>query len=157
MANDPGWGNRNNGAPPDLDEVLRQFSRKLNSLFGKSGGGDNQAPQSDNKATTILPIIGLIVVIWFATGFYIGDQASRGVVLRFGKHVATTKEGPNWHLPYPIESVTVVNVQQVRTLEVGYRSPEGGSSGSKDKEPHESLMLTDDENIIDLQFAVQYN
>jgi len=155
MANDPGWGNRNSGGPPDLDEVLRQFSRKLNSLFGKSGGGDNQAPQSDNKATTILQIIGLIVVIWFATGFYIVDQGSRGVVLRFGKHVATTKEGPNWHLPYPIESVTVVNVQQVRTLEVGYRSAQGGSLGSK--EPHESLMLTDDENIIDLQFAVQYN
>ncbi len=155
MANDPGWGNRSSGGPPDLDEVLRQFSRKLNSLFGKSGGGDNQAPQSDNKVISILPIIGLIAVIWFATGFYIVDQGSRGVVLRFGKHVATTKEGPNWHLPYPIESVTVVNVQQVRTLEVGYRSAEGGSSGSK--EPHESLMLTDDENIIDLQFAVQYN
>lgn len=155
MANDPGWGNRSNGGPPDLDEVLRQFSRKLNSLFGKSGGGGNQVPQSDNKAVAILPIIGLIVVVWFATGFYIVDQGSRGVVLRFGKHVAITKEGPNWHLPYPIESVTVVNMQQVRTLEVGYRSAESGSLGSK--EPHESLMLTDDENIIDLQFAVQYN
>lgn len=155
MANDPGWGNRNNDGPPDLDEVLRQFSRKLNGLFGKFGKGDNQPPDSQNKGLAVLPIVGLVAVIWFATGFYIVDQGSRGVVLRFGKHVETTLPGPRWHLPYPIEGVTVVNMEQVRTIEVGYRSAEGGSSRSK--ELRESLMLTDDENIIDLQFAVQYN
>jgi membrane protease subunit HflK len=155
MANDPGWGNRNNDGPPDLDEVLRQFSRKLNGLFGKSGKGDNQSPGSENKGLAVLPILGLVGVIWFATGFYIVDQGSRGVVLRFGKHVETTLPGPRWHMPYPIEGVTVVNMEQVRTIEVGYRSAEGGSSRSK--ELRESLMLTDDENIIDLQFAVQYN
>ncbi len=155
MANDPGWGNRNNDGPPDLDEVLRQFSRKLNGLFGKSGKGDNQSPDSGNKRLPVLPIVGLVAVIWFATGFYIVDQGSRGVVLRFGKHVETTLPGPRWHMPYPIETVTVVNMEQVRTIEVGYRSAEGGSSRSK--ELRESLMLTDDENIIDLQFAVQYN
>jgi membrane protease subunit HflK len=155
MANDPGWGNRNNNSgPPDLDEVLRQFSRKLNSLFGGSGKGDNQSPETENKALAILPVIGLIVVIWLATGFYIVDQGSRGVVLRFGKYVETTMPGPRWHLPYPIESATVVNQEQVRTVEVGYRSGEGAS---RSKELSESLMLTDDENIIDLQFAVQYN
>lgn len=153
MANDPGWGNRNNEGPPDLDEVLRQFSRKLNGLFGR-GGGSNQ-PDSENKVVAILPVIGLIALIWFATGFYIVDQGSRGVVLRFGKHVETTTPGPRWHMPYPIESVTVVNMEQVRTLEVGYRSADGGAGRSK--ELRESLMLTDDENIIDLQFAVQYN
>ncbi len=130
MANDPGWGNRNNDGPPDLDEVLRQFSRKLNGLFGKSGKGDNQSPDSGNKRLAVLPIVGLVAVIWFATGFYIVDQGSRGVVLRFGKHVETTLPGPRWHMPYPIETVTVVNMEQVRTIEVGYRSAEGGSSRS---------------------------
>jgi membrane protease subunit HflK len=155
MANDPGWGNRNNGGPPDLDEVLRQFSRKLINLFGRPNKGGVQPPEPENKMFAVLPIVGLVALIWLSTGFYIVDQGSRGVVLRFGKHVDTTAEGPHWHMPYPIESVTVVNMQGVRTLEVGYRSGEGGTSRSK--EPHESLMLTDDENIIDLQFAVQYN
>ncbi|MBL8505148.1 MAG: FtsH protease activity modulator HflK [Methylobacillus glycogenes] len=153
MANDPGWGNRNNDGPPDLDEVFRQFSRKLNGLFGKNGGPG--APESEPKAIPVLPILGLVAVIWFATGFYTVDQGSRGVVLRFGKHVETTLPGPRWHLPFPIETVTKVNMEQVRTVEVGYRSAEGSSS--RGRELRESLMLTDDENIIDLQMAVQYN
>ena len=156
MANDPGWGNRNNnGGPPDLDEVLRQFSRKLNGLFGGNKGDGQQQPDGEGKALALLPVLGLIIVIWLATGFYIVDQGSRGVVQRFGNYVETTMPGPRWHLPYPIESVTVVNMAQVRTVEVGYRSAEGAASRSK--ELSESLMLTDDENIIDLQFAVQYN
>ncbi len=155
MANDPGWGNRNNSGPPDLDEVLRDFSRKINGMFGRSGKGGGQTPDADPRTISILPIIGLILLIWLATGFYIVDQGSRGVVLQFGKHVETTMPGPRWHIPFPIESVTVVNMQQVRTIEVGYRTAEGGSARSK--ELRESLMLTDDENIIDLQFAVQYN
>lgn len=153
MANDPGWGNRNNEGPPDLDEVMRQFSRKIKALFGQ-GAGNPGAP--DDKANVaIFPILGLILLVWVATGFYIVDQGSRGVVLRFGKHVETTMPGPRWHMPFPIESVTVVNMEQVRTIEIGYRSAEGSSGRSK--ELKESLMLTDDENIIDLQFAVQYN
>ncbi len=153
MANDPGWGNRNNEGPPDLDEVMRQFNRKIKALFGKSPE-PNGSP--DNKpAIAILPVLGLILLVWIATGFYIVDQGSRGVVLRFGKHVETTMPGPRWHMPFPVESVTVVNMEQVRTIEIGYRSAEGGAGRSK--ELHESLMLTDDENIIDLQFAVQYN
>ncbi|MGY1490658.1 FtsH protease activity modulator HflK [Methylobacillus pratensis] len=154
MANDPGWGNRNNDGPPDLDEVFRQFSRKLNGLFGKNGGTGGE-PNPEARTIPVLPVLGLVAVIWFATGFYIVDQGSRGVVLRFGKHVETTMPGPRWHLPYPVESVTVVNMEQVRTIEVGYRSAEGGSG--RGRELRESLMLTDDENIIDLQFAVQYN
>ena len=153
MANDPGWGNRNNEGPPDLDEVMRQFSRKVKALFGKDSG-NNDSPE-DKPNIAILPIFGLILLVWIATGFYIVDQGSRGVVLRFGKHVETTMPGPRWHMPFPIESVTVVNMEQVRTIEIGYRSAEGGSGRSK--ELRESLMLTDDENIIDLQFAVQYN
>lgn len=149
----PGFGQRNNEGPPDLDEVFRDLSRKINGLFG---GSNNQgATPSRNTEFPILPIIGLIALVWLATGFYIVDQGSRGVVLRFGKHVETTLPGPRWHMPFPIESVENVNLEQVRTIEVGYRSAEGGSTRSK--EARESLMLTDDENIIDLQFAVQYN
>lgn len=156
MANDPGWGNRNNnGGPPDLDEVLRQFNQKLNGLFGRSGNGGGQGSDGEMRSMPLFPIIGLIALIWLATGFYIVDQGSRGVVLQFGKHVETTMPGPRWHIPYPVETVTVVNMEQVRTIEVGYRTAEGSSSRSK--ELRESLMLTDDENIIDLQFAVQYN
>lgn len=149
----PGFGQRNNEGPPDLDEVFRDLSKKINNLFGGSGGGSNTP--SKNVDFPILPIIGLIALVWLATGFYIVDQGSRGVVLRFGQHVETTLPGPRWHIPFPVESVENVNLEQVRTIEVGYRSAEGGSTRSK--EPRESLMLTDDENIIDLQFAVQYN
>lgn len=152
--NDPGWGSRNNDGPPDLDEMMRQLTRKLNGMFGK--GGRRPSEPDAGAAFPILPVLGLVVVVWLATGFYIVDQGSRGLVLRFGKHVETTMPGPRWHIPYPVESVTIVNMEQVRTLEVGYRGGvEGGPSRSK--ELRESLMLTDDENIIDLQFAVQYN
>ncbi len=159
MANNPGGGNRNDG-PPDLDEMLRNLSRKLNTLFGKTNQPSNNsnAPSGSplsGRDLPVLPILLVIVLIWLATGFYIVDQGSRGVVLRFGKHVETTKEGPHWHIPYPIEGVTTVNMQQVRTIEVGYRTDEAG--GAKVKQPEEALMLTDDENIIDLQFAVQYD
>lgn len=155
MAKDPGWGNRNDGGPPDLDEVMRDFTRKLNNLFGGGKKNGSKPPASESVNIPVLPVVGLVAIVWLASGFYIVDQGSRGVVQRFGAYVETTKEGPRWHLPYPIESVSKVNVQQVRTLEVGYRSSEAGSS--RGKETHESLMLTDDENIIDLQFAVQYN
>lgn len=155
----PGFGQRNNEGPPDLDEVFRDLSNKINALFGgnKGVGGDKGGGGSSTKNFyfPILPVLALITVIWLATGFYIVNQGSRGVVLRFGKHVETTTPGPRWHLPFPIETVEKVNLENVRTIEVGYRSAEGASSRSK--EPRESLMLTDDENIIDLQFAVQYN
>ncbi len=158
MANNQG-GNRNDG-PPDLDEILRNFSRKLNTLFGKTNNsGGNNTPPAANPFTgrdiPVLPILIVIAIIWLMTGFYIVDQGSRGVVLRFGKHVETTIAGPHWHIPYPIESVITVNLQQVRTIELGYRTDDAG--GSKIKQPAEALMLTDDENIIDLQFAVQYD
>lgn len=151
MANDA-------GGPPDLDQVLRDLNKKITAFFGKNptGNGLNQSPKNNNAMVIpVLPILILIIVIWLATGFYIVDQGSRGVVLTFGKHTDTTQPGPRWHMPYPIESVTVINMEQIRTIEVGYRSSEGGSA--KVRVPQEALMLTDDENIIDLQFAVQYN
>ena len=151
--NDPQWGNKNSGGPPDLEEVMRKLNRKIESLFGKFGGG---APKggSGNSSGGLANGIGLIVLIvaliWVASGFYIVDASQRGVVLRFGKQVEITDAGPRWHFPYPIETVEVVNLSQVRTVEVGYRE------NVKNKMLKESLMLTDDENIIDIQFAVQY-
>ncbi|MDP3678599.1 MAG: FtsH protease activity modulator HflK [Methylotenera sp.] len=157
----PGWRAQNNEGPPDLDEVMRDLSRKINTLFGKSGGNQSKPqsnrPQANPVNLPVLPILAVVMLIWLGTGFYIVDQGSLGVVSRFGKMLdETTEPGPRWHLPYPVESVSVVNMEQVRRLEVGYRSSaEGG--GSKTKQPREALMLTEDENIIDLQFAVQYN
>lgn len=157
----PGWRAQNNEGPPDLDEVMRDLSRKINTLFGKGGGNQSNPhtsrPQPANVNLPLLPILGLVGLIWLATGFYIVDQGSLGVVQRFGKvQDEVTSPGPRWHLPYPIETVQVVNMEQVRRLEVGYRSNAEGSGG-KTRLPKESLMLTEDENIIDLQFAVQYN
>jgi membrane protease subunit HflK len=154
----PAFGQKNNEGPPDLDEVLRDISQKINNLFGKKGAGNNgNNPPSGAKEfdVPVLPILALIGVIWMATGFYIVDQGSLGVVQRFGKFTVTTEPGPRWHWPFPIETKTIVNMEQVRRLEVGYRSSSEGS-GAKTKVPNEALMLTEDENIIDMQVAVQY-
>ena len=154
----PGFGQRNNEGPPDLDQVLRDLSQKINKLFGKKPtGGANNGPPSIGKSldVPILPIIAVVVAIWLATGFYIVDQGSLGVVQRFGQYIGTTEPGPRWHLPFPIENAEVVNMEQVRRLEVGYRSNGEGVSG-KTRQPSEALMLTEDENIIDMQVAVQY-
>ena len=153
--NDPQWGRRGGGnqGPPDLDELMRNFNQKLGSLFGRKGGGNGERPGGPGLAqfgggAGILLL--LIVLVWLASGFYIVDASQRGIVLRFGRYVEETQPGPRWHLPYPIETAEVVNVSQVRTVEIGYRNT------VKSKVPKESLMLTDDENIVDIQFAVQY-
>jgi modulator of FtsH protease HflK len=152
----------NQDGPPDLDELFKDLKNKMNRVIGgkASGGGNNgQNPNSSGSQLSgdnipIGPIILIVVLIWLATGFYIVDQGSRGVVFTFGKNTAVTMPGPRWHIPYPIETVEVVNLEQVRTIELGYRS---SGAGATSQELRESLMLTGDENIIDLQFAVQYN
>ncbi|HEX7971432.1 MAG TPA: FtsH protease activity modulator HflK [Thiobacillus sp.] len=156
--NDPQWGNkdnRKNSGPPDLDELWRRVNQRLNSLFGNkgSGGGGGEGFPPGGMAgggNLVGLLIGALVLVWIASGFYIIDTGQRGVVLRFGKYIETTEPGPRWHLPWPIESREIVNIDQVRTVEIGYRNT------VKSKVLKESLMLTDDENIIDLQFAVQY-
>lgn len=155
----PGFGQRNNEGPPDLDEVFRDLSQKINGLFGRGGNQNGAGARPSSNTPTefpVLPVLGVIALIWLATGFYIVDQGSLGVQQRFGRYTVTTEPGPRWHWPFPIETVTVVNMEQVRRLEVGYRSSSEGAGG-KTKVPREALMLTEDENIIDLQFAVQYN
>jgi membrane protease subunit HflK len=152
--------------PPDLDEVLKDLGKKIDNIFKRkprivvdnNGGGSNNGGNKQNLNggdIPLLPILLIVFLIWLLTGFYIVDQGSRGVVLRFGEHIDVTQPGPRWHLPYPIETVEIVNQEQVRTIEVGYRSSNDLAANSQDL--RESLMLTGDENIVDLQFAVQYN
>jgi len=159
--NDPNWGRQGgnrgpggNQGPPDLDELWRNFNRRLNDLFGRRGGGGDRPPTPPPSGRMLGGgagvLVALVLGVWLASGFYIVDAASRGVVLTFGKFSEQTEPGLRWRMPYPIQSHEIVNLSQVRTLEVGYRN------SVKTKVPKESLMLTDDENIVDLQFAVQY-
>ena len=163
MAKTPGQNNNQEEGPPDLDELLNDIRKKIGRMFGKKEtdqktpkpSGVNPTPNAGNDQLPTVTILLIVFLLWAATGFYIVDQGSRGVILRFGKNTEVTMPGPRWHIPFPIESAEVVNLEQVQTIEVGYRS--AGDAASRAKELRESLMLTDDENIIDLQFAVQYN
>ena len=153
--NDPNWGKKNNsGGPPDLDELWRRFNERVSGLFGGKGRGPN-LPSGGNSpvspANGAMLLIGIILVIWVASGFYIVNPRESGVVLLFGRASNITLPGPRWHLPYPIESVEIVDTAQVRVTEVGYRQ------NDKTKQQHEAAMLTKDKNIINVQFAVQYS
>jgi membrane protease subunit HflK len=157
--NDPNWGRGSRGpggnqGPPDLDELWRSFNRKLNDLFGGRRGGGGDIPPASPSGRMLGGgagvLLALVLAIWLASGFYIVDAASKGVVLTFGRYTEQTEPGLRWRMPFPVQSHEIVNLSQVRTIEVGYRN------NVKTKVLKESLMLTDDENIVDLQFAVQY-
>ncbi|MGB0129084.1 MAG: FtsH protease activity modulator HflK [Rhodocyclaceae bacterium] len=159
--NDPRWGssgggkNGDNQGPPDLEELWRNLNRRLSGMMGKRGAGggdgDGRPPLGARQfGGGIGVLIVLVLVIWLASGFYIVDASQRGVVLQFGKFHETSEPGLRWRLPYPIQTNELVNLTGVRTVEVGYRGSE------KNKVLKEALMLTDDENIINIQFAVQY-
>src|SRR5712672_4347796 len=153
--NDPQWGKRGGGneGPPDLDEMWRNFNQKLSSLFGRrrGGGGDSGEPPSARQLGGGAGLIALAVLVaWLASGFYIVVEGQRGVILTFGKFSEVTTAGLHWRVPYPFQSNEIVDLTGVRTVEVGYRN------NVKTKVLRESLMLTDDENITDIQFAVQY-
>jgi membrane protease subunit HflK len=156
--NDPQWGRRGGGGgggnqgPPDLDELWRNFNQRLATIFGRRGGGGAGAepPSFRQLGGGVGLLVVLVLVVWLASGFYIVDASQRGVVLTFGRYSQTTDPGLRWRLPYPIQSHEVVNISQVRTIEVGYRN------NVKSKVLREALMLTNDENIVDIQFAVQY-
>jgi len=154
MPNEPQWGKKNNDGPPDLDEILRKLQQKIAGLLGFRGGrgtpGSGGGVGGGAVGGGVALVVFIVIAVWLFSGFYIVDEGRRGVVLRLGKYLETTMPGPRWHWPYPFESVEVVNVAQVRTVEVGYRG------NPKNKQPQEALMLTDDENIVDVQFAVQY-
>ena len=160
--NDPQWGkrpNKNESGPPDFDEIVRKFNQKLNGLFGKkspsTGSGDNGGNQFGGPSKAVMGggflfAIGLAAAVWLASGFYIVETGSKGIELRLGKYKQTTGAGLNWRLPYPIESNVIVNIDNVEVIEIGHRN------NQKSKVPEEAQMLTEDQNIVDVQFAVQY-
>jgi len=154
--NDPQWGkrgNNNSGGPPDLDEIWRNVNRRMGDLLGRRNGGDGGGgpPRRGLAIGGAGLVVALVLLVWFASGFYIVDEGRRGVVTRFGKYTETTQPGPRWHLPFPLEAVDIVDFKQVRTVEIGYRNSPANRNAK------EATMLTEDENIIDIQFAVQYD
>jgi len=170
--NDPGWGNDpgrgrgggGRGGPPDLDELWRDFNKRLSGMLGQrrggpSGGGGDEGGGGGPRLPFLTPgqfgggagvLFGLVVAVWMASGLYIVDASERGVVMTFGRYSETTDPGLRWRLPWPIQKHEVINLAGVRTIEIGYRGTE------KNRVPKEALMLTDDENIVSVQFAVQY-
>ena len=145
------WNDNNNQTPPELDEVIKDFKNKFNSTFGGKSSGNSGASKAAKGSFKYIFILAFIV--WMATGIYIIDPAERGVVLRFGAFQTSTTQGPHWHIPYPVESVYKVNVEQVRSAEIGFRNAQNSYSGGVSSE---SLMLTRDENMVDVKLAVQY-
>ena len=168
----PGGGPRRpSNEPPDLDEVWRDFNKRLSGLFGNKnargggfgggnknrGGGGGGAGGGGFKAPNIKtgPAVAAVVtgglLVWLATGFYIVQEGQSSVVLRFGEYRTTAGAGFQWRAPYPFESHEIVDLSQIRQVTVGIRGGAGPAARGRD-----SLMLTRDENIVDLQFAVQY-
>ncbi len=154
------FNNRNDG-PPDLDELWRDFNRKLSGLFGGKGGGgsgrnDERQPggpfQPDAKSAGIgaLLIVGVVAAIWLGSGFFIVQEGHKAVISTFGKYSTTTDAGWQWRMPYPIQAHETVAVTRLQSVEVG-RNTVGQATGLKD-----SSMLTQDENIVDIRFTVQY-
>lgn len=134
------WGGRNNEqGPPDLDEVVRKLQDKFGGLFGQGRGRGNGGGASAGSAGLVLL---LAVALWALSGIYIVDEGQRGVVLQFGSYKETTMPGLNWY-PRFIQTVETVDISSVRSMELGRRADE-------------ALMLTQDENIIDVKFTVQY-
>jgi membrane protease subunit HflK len=155
--NEPGGGNKDpwsgkgggDQGPPDLDEVVRKLQERLGSLFGgkrssgggssggSGGGGGFGLPSGGLSGRTLGIVGGIILILWLASGIYIVGPAERGVVMRFGKYINTTDPGPHWRFPFPIETVTTVNVDEVSTFS------------------HQAAMLTKDENIVDVELTIQ--
>ena len=139
-------GFRRGPTPPDIDEIVRKIQNTINRFMGGGKGGSK-------------PILfGLIIlaIIWTLSGLYRVLPDEQGVVLRFGKFVNTTQPGLNYHFPYPIESVLTPKVTKVNRLDIGFRSERdsGFTSGGVADVPEESLMLTGDENIVNIDFSV---
>jgi len=155
MNKDP-WGPKWGGQQglPDLDEIVRNIQNKFSGWFGGGKGGGPGLRLGRMGGIGLGAILSVIIGLWLFSGFYIVKQAENGVVLQFGKFQEITTPGLNWHYPFPIERVNKINVQNVFSMEVGYRTNE--RTGRARHVPQEALMLTEDENIVDIEFAVQY-
>jgi membrane protease subunit HflK len=166
--NDPRWGHdpksgdkpkaqqgkgpsNNNDGPPDLDQLWRDFNQRLNRLFGKRGGdGGGYRPDARGVGVTASVVGAILLLIWLASGAFIVPEGQVGLVTTFGELSHKTGAGFNWRWPAPFQAHETVNVGQVQSVELGYRA------NVRNKQPNEALMLTADENIVDLQFSVQY-
>ena len=158
-------GNRGDG-PPDLDELWRDFNRKLGGLFGNAGdkrrpSGDNRGggaggggggfqPDMKSAGIGVGLVAGVAALIWLGSGLFIVQEGQQAVVTSFGKYSKTVDAGINWRMPYPFEAHETVSVTQLRSVEVG-RNAVVQATGLRD-----SSMLTQDENIVDIRFTVQY-
>ena len=149
--NPPGGGGNGSGrgpTPPDIEAIIREIQNKINKFLpggSKSGG------------KSIGLVIIILLLVWVASGLYRVLPDEQGVVLRFGKFVKTTQPGLNYHIPMPIESVQTPKVTKVNRMDIGFRSERdsGFSSGGGVADiPQESLMLTGDENIVNIDFSV---
>ena len=146
------------GQPPDLDELWRDLNRKLSGFFGgKNGGGRGPGtggggyqPDMKNAGVGVGLIAGIAVLIWLGTGFFIVQEGQQAVITQFGKYQSTAGAGFNWRLPYPVQRHELVFVTQIRSVDVG-RDTVIKATGLR-----ESAMLTEDENIVEIKFAVQY-
>jgi membrane protease subunit HflK len=162
---DPRWGNNpksndgrrpnnknDNDGPPDLDQLWRDFNQRINRLFGGKRGGDGGPFRPDARGIGLTAtVVGAIaVLIWLASGAFIVQDGQVGIVTTFGKLSHIAKPGFNWRWPAPFQSHETVNTAQAQTAEIGYRA------NVRNKQPNEALMLTGDENIVDIQFSVQY-
>ena len=157
----PGRGNPQSG-PPDLDELWRDFNRKLGQLFGgKQGGGQRPpGPSGGGSGGPNMPaflknlgigvILAAAVLVWLGTGFFIVQEGQQAVITQFGKYHSTVGAGFNWRVPYPIQRHELVYVSQIRSVDIG-RDAIIKATGLR-----ESAMLTEDENIVEIKFAVQY-
>jgi len=149
------WGSRPGGkngsgrrgpTPPNIDEIVEKIQKLISKLIpgGKSGG----------SKPIIFGLI-LLVVVWAFSGLYRVLPDEQGVVLRFGKFVSTTQPGLNYHIPYPVETVLTPKVTKVNRIDVGFRSAsDTGRTSAIDDVSEESLMLTGDENIVNIDFSV---
>ncbi|MAL78144.1 MAG: FtsH protease activity modulator HflK [Sneathiella sp.] len=136
------WGQGPSGQqPPNLEDIIKKGQERLKDVIPGGGGGK----------LGIMILLLVLLVAWLISGFYKVETTQQGVVLRFGKWVNTTQPGLNYHLPYPIETVLTPEVTKVNSLEVGFRPTRGGGSTAVEAE---SLMLTGDENIVDIGFTV---
>ncbi len=126
-----GGGDKNRQGPPDIDEILKKITGKLSGIGGSGGAGKA-------GSAGLLGVLVLGLIIWIASGFYIVNEGERALVLRFGEFQSVTEPGPHWHLPTPIEKVELVDVDQVQSFQM------------------RSTMLTQDENIVDIELAAQY-
>jgi membrane protease subunit HflK len=148
--------NDRNDGPPDLDELWRDLNRKLSNIFSGRGAGDgggpggSMTPDPSGAGIGIGLVLGLVVLIWLGSGFFIVQEGQQAVVMTFGSYSHKVDAGFQWRAPYPFQSHEVVNLTQLRSIDVGSNSVMQ-ATGLRD-----SSMLTRDENIVDIRFTVQY-